>query len=250
MLFVCSILQLAPFYAKLPRKGFCKKKRVVDEGISDEQSSIHFNLLEQVAGPSSTTAEEQTQTDLHSSAASRKLKVNSNDSTADIFDYGTDGTIFISTDILIGMMLETARCPECLQKVEVDYQLDSKVGLAHFFLLECPSCHWTKTYCTSRVIKDKTGHPTYEINLTSIIAFRECGVGYDGIKNFCGVVNMPPPMNKTAFQKSSKSIHNVYSETADLSMKQAAREVKDAVLKDDFLEDAVVDTCASFDGTW
>ena len=67
------------------------------------------------------------------------------------------------------MMLETARCPECLEKVEVDYQLDSKVGLAHFFSLDCPSCYWTKTYCT--------GHPTYEINITSIIAFRECGVG-------------------------------------------------------------------------
>ena len=25
---------------------------------------------------------------------------------------------------------------------------------------------------------------------------------------------------------------------------------KEAVLKDDFVEDAVVDTCASFDGTW
>ena len=61
------------------------------------------------------------------------------------------------------MMLDTARCPECLQKVEVDYQLDSKVGLAHFILLDCPSCHWTKIYCTSRVIKGKTGHPTYEI---------------------------------------------------------------------------------------
>ena len=44
------------------------------------------------------------------------------DSTADTFDYGTDGTIFNSIDILIGMMLETDRCPECLQKVEVDYQ--------------------------------------------------------------------------------------------------------------------------------
>ena len=61
------------------------------------------------------------------------------------------------------MMLEAARCPECLQKVEVDYQLDSKVGLAHFILLDCPSCHWTKTYCTSRVIKGKTEHPIYEI---------------------------------------------------------------------------------------
>ena len=55
------------------------------------------------------------------------------------------------------MMLETVRCPECLEKVEVDYQLDSKVGLAHFFSLDCPSCHWTNTYCTSRVLKGKTG---------------------------------------------------------------------------------------------
>ena len=77
------------------------------------------------------------------------------------FDYGTDGTIFISTDNL--------------------------VGLAHFFLLGCLSCHWTKTYCTSRVIRGKTGHPTYEINITSIIAFRECGAEYDGIKLFVNV---------------------------------------------------------------
>ena len=73
---------------------------------------------------------------------------------------------------------------------------------------------------------------------------------YDGNKNVCGVVNMPPPMNKTLFQKSSKSIHNVYSETADLSMKQAAREVKEAVFKDYFAEYAVVDICMSLDGTW
>ena len=107
--------------------------------------------------------------------------------------------------ILMGMILETARCPECLEKVEVDYQLDSKIRLA-LFLLACPACHWTKFFCTSRVIKGKQRLPNYEINLTSIIAFREYGVGYDGIKTFCGVVNMPPPMNKTAFQKSSKSI--------------------------------------------
>ena len=50
---------------------------------------------------------------------------------------------------------------------------------------------------------------------------------------------MPPPMNKTEFQKSSKSIHNVYSETADLSMKQASCEVKETVFKDDFVEETV-----------
>ena len=55
---------------------------------------------------------------------------------------------------------------------------------------------------------------------------------YDGNKNVCGVVNMPPPMNKTLFQKSSKC------------------EVKEAVFKDDFAENAVVDICVSFDGTW
>ena len=63
------------------------KKRVVDEGIADEQSIIHLNVLEQVAGQSSTIAEEPIQKELDSSAASRKLKVNSNDNTADPFDY-------------------------------------------------------------------------------------------------------------------------------------------------------------------
>ena len=82
------------------------------------------------------------------------------------------------------MLLQTARCPEYLQKVEVDYQLDSKVGLAHFFLFDCPSVIGLKPTVPQRVIKGKTRHPTYETNVKGIIAFRECGVWYDGIKLF------------------------------------------------------------------
>ena len=61
---------------------------------------------------------------------------------------------------------------------------------------------------------------------------------------------MPPPMTKTAFQKSPKTIRNIYVETADESMKQAVHEVKKDVLKDEFDEETIIDTTASFDGTW
>ena len=85
-------------------------------------------------------------------------------------------------------------------------------------------------------------------------------MGYDGIKLFVNVEWGMMVLNllrcskhvttneQNPVSKSSKSIH-VYSETADLSMKQAAREVKEAVSKM-ILSKLLLPILVSFDGTW
>ena len=52
------------------------------------------------------------------------------------------------------------------------------------------------------------------------------GLGYEAMKSFCGMMNMPTPMNLNAFVKSSKKLHDAYTASASESMKQAALKVK------------------------
>ena len=40
------------------------------------------------------------------------------------------------------------------------------------------------------------------------------GLGYENMKSFCGMMNMPPPMNLNAFVKASTKLHGVYTDTA------------------------------------
>ena len=62
--------------------------------------------------------------------------------------------------------------------------------------------------------------------MITIIAFREMGLGNEPMKCFCGMMNMPSPMNLNPFAKSSKKLDGVYNDIANESMKQAALEVK------------------------
>ena len=85
------------------------------------------------------------------------------------------------------------------------------------------------------------------------------------MKSFCGMMNMPPPINLNAFVKASTKLHGVYTDTAHESMKQASLEVKKSCLKQNvdteseenivteetvINAETVVDTLVSFDGTW
>ena len=67
-----------------------------------------------------------------------------------------------------------------------------------------------------------------EVNVRSIYATR-CGVGHQGLQKFCGIINMPPPVEHI----SSKVGEAV--EVAIASMIQAAVEIKEKEGKRGFL---------------
>lgn len=239
--------------------GFSKKKKVsVDDNpvtvAVDEDPVMMEEDVEESAGDASLFSNICEEDNLlsnvagSSSLSSKKLKKNLFNET---FDYGNEGTIFFNTDLLLTMLRETSCCPDCYENIDIEFMEEKKVGLAQFIKMKCNSCNWEREYCSSKKInKQRKGQSPYEINLTSMIAFREIGVGYNGMKNFCGVMNMPPPMNKSAFQKLSKVIHKHYVDVAKMSMKQAALEVRNNVSDEVVVNDTVIDTTASFDGTW
>ena len=127
-----------------------------------------------------------------------------------------------------------------------------KKGLAHFVEAKCKCCKWGKKYCTSNIIPSKTaGPPEYEVNANAVQAFRELGMGYDSITTFCGNMNMPPPMNKTAYKRTNRKLRTVYKAVADETMSEAAQDTKKKVLGEEAVGvNGSVDIRASFDGTW
>ena len=74
------------------------------------------------------------------------------------------------------------------------------------------------------------------------MAFRNLGIGYDGIESFCMHMNMHKPMTKNNYMKVIDSLHDAYINVADESMKTAAAELKEIEQSNDI--------AASFDGSW
>ena len=63
-------------------------------------------------------------------------------------------------------------------------------------------------------------------------------------------MNMPTPMNKTAFNDSLKIIHHAYQSQSQVSMQYAATEIRKVHLEEEFAETSVVDIAISADGSW
>ena len=55
--------------------------------------------------------------------------------------------------------------------------------------------------------EEEKGRPEYAINKRAVIAMREIAGGYSAIGQFCGIMNMPPPMTKTTFYNHLSSVH-------------------------------------------
>ena len=95
------------------------------------------------------------------------------------------------------------------------------------------------------------GKVPYDINIGSILAFREIGKGHSAIETFCGLMSMPPPMTSKTYQETIENMNPVYSDSARESMKAAADEIRKDSLGDEYTEEAVVNIDdISADGSW
>ena len=70
----------------------------------------------------------------------------------------------------------------------------SKCTYASCLLVKCSKCTYAMRKYTSQVVENvtsKRGTKNYEVNIRSIYAIRNCGVGHTGMNRFCGLMNMP-----------------------------------------------------------
>ena len=109
-----------------------------------------------------------------------------------------------------------------------------------------------KTIASSKEVNQqerKKSKEAYDINIRTPISFREIGRGHSMIQKLCGIMNIPPPMNKSSYESNMEAtVHDSYVSAGQESMIEAAKEAvpeKMLVSSDD-----VKPVTASFDGTW
>ena len=93
------------------------------------------------------------------------------------------------------------------------------------------------------------GRQHHAVNLRMITAFREIGKGHEALNTFSACMNMPPPMSHSNYDAINDILHQGYKEVADLSMKNAAKEVRN-LIKPEATDEEVLDTQVSIDGSW
>ena len=98
-----------------------------------------------------------------------------------------------------------------------------------YFILNCDFCHWSHSVFSStnipreKGIKGK-GSCAFDLNVRSVMAFREIGVDQVGIETLHCIINMPPPMNTNAYSKTISKLNGIFGNVAAETMKQDAEE--------------------------
>ena len=134
------------------------------------------------------------------------------------------------------------QCPDCRNNfLSVSIDSTKKMGLSQQIITKCP-CGWSNIVFSSPRVDKNNERSRFDVNIRSVIAFREIGKGLMSIETFCSHMNMPPPMSRLSYSEIVNSLHPIYVEAAEESMSTAAA----AIRKDD----TVTDIVASFDGTW
>ena len=174
--------------------------------------------------------------------------------TSDDSDTKTDEIspcyLFIDTELLSNFLIDIVSCNICSSNVVVKHKLDLKQGFAHNISIECSkdSCTWSKSFWTSKKVKTPKGRPPFDVNMRSIIAFREIGKGLTAIKKFGGCMNMPNVLNQTAYAGLVTSIKESYTKVAKACMVNAANQIR--VEKQEDVDDRTLDIDISADGAW
>ena len=123
-------------------------------------------------------------------------------------------------------------CPECYHAgISVSEVNNKRYGSASFLKLQCNSSDWKFVCYTSR----KAGR-AFEVNRRIVYAFRAIGRGRYGAAKFCGLMNMPPPLQNKAYKGHDLCLKSAANRVAEETMAQAAEEIHSVVGTDTLAE--------------
>ena len=98
------------------------------------------------------------------------------------------------------------------------------------------------------------GGGSHEVNRRTVLASGK--LGHAGLSQFCGVINLPPPMAKEAYQNHLIQIEKATKRNAEEVMKDAAKRLRDKVsiehpndIEMDG-EEVIANVAVTVDGTW
>ena len=146
-----------------------------------------------------------------------------------------------------------SRCPVCSEKVELFNDDGKRQGLANKLYLQCNGCQWSDGFFTSECIRRRNsasvGRSAFDVNIRSVLSFREIGIGFHGVQTFTAFMNILQPMTKKQYNKVNEKLHEAYKDEAMESCTVAAKETQEKMSVGNS-DAGIVDCQVSVDGTW
>ena len=181
-----------------------------------------------------------------SSAKKLRLSIETEEQDADNY------YILMSFSILRSVLAK-CKCEICHESIElVDYE-SLRAGLSHKLSLQCKNCGVIETFhssSTGKKVDPGSGarRTMFDVNLRSVLAFREIGKGHNAMNTFTGLMNLAKPISKTQYDKVNDKLFQVYQDTALYSCEEAATETIQKIDEKDPY--GITDCQVSVDGSW
>ena len=157
-------------------------------------------------------------------------------------DNNSNINIIVNCEILKNLIESFMKCHICDIDIVFSIDVTKRMRLCNTIDMKCSDCNWKysiETYYQSSKLNSNNGRKSYDINIQSVIAFREMGKGPEGISSFRRKMNMSPPLAKKSYNRINYVLHQVYYEAASNSMLDAANETHTLVKES---QDVVVDS--------
>ena len=142
------------------------------------------------------------------------------------------------------------KCQVCYSDLVFSIYLTKRIELCNTIDLKYSGCKWKYSLETSyqlSTLNSKNGRKFYDINIQSVIAFREILKGFEGISSLYRSMNMPPQLPKKSYKRINDVFRHVFCDVASNSVFNSASEIHSLVKEG---QDAVVDEGVLLDGTW
>ena len=135
--------------------------------------------------------------------------------------------VFINMGILIDLVSSLGKCTECGSSIEVCNLVNSRMGFATKIRVNCASCAWEQSLFLSKECSPTIGRGRnfFEVNIRSVMAFREIGKGHSAIQNFARCMNMKC-ISENGYANLTRELSDAYENAAEASKAKAASEVK------------------------
>ena len=169
------------------------------------------------------------------------------------------GNKLIDSELLKKSLESAVICKHCRSrksKMKLFQLPSARKGLAEHLILRCTCCGHENNFMSSRksTLKEKKSANAYDINIRSTYASQ--GMGQVGLGKFCGLLEMPPPVAKEAYNNLMTKISFVAVQNAEKVMKEAADRLLLICIEEDpecsieLLPDVIGCVAVSVDGTW
>lgn len=172
------------------------------------------------------------------------------------------GNCIFDKGLMMACLNKAAMCRKCRStKGRLELRMASSDGLAEHLSIVCSNCKAEQNMETSKKLEaservdGRGGKLGYDVNRRAVIA--SLGMGHAGLKQFCGFMNLLPPITNKAYNNSMKAIEKSSLKIAERLMNEAAGRLKAIMEIENGNEIELVEghvkiarVAVTVDGTW